>query len=115
MYQYWYAISKVNGQLYNNPISVPPLYSFPQIPKLGGINSQGIPVGWSGRVLPFGWKSPRGLKGFDRREQLVNWTSAGQMGLTAQESSSGWTAPADHKGFTSHKQQHLELASADRS
>jgi hypothetical protein len=101
MHQYWYVNSKGSGQLYNNQISVPPLYSQPQTPKLGGINGLGISEGWSGRIYPAGWKSPGGLKCFDRMEQPVNWTSpAGQMGLTAQEPSSGWTTPADHESFT---------------
>src|SRR3954454_23078200 len=105
MNQYWYVNSKGNGQLYNKQISVLPLYSQPQIPKLRGINGLGISESWSGRVYPAGWKSPGGLKGFDRMEQAVNWTSsAGQMGLTAQEPSSGWTTPADHEGSTSQRQ-----------
>ncbi|WP_419180401.1 hypothetical protein [Bacillus xiapuensis] len=103
MHQYWYVNSKGNGQLYNNQVSVPPLYSQPQIPKPGGINVLGVPEDWSGRVYPASWEKLGGVKGFDRMEQPVNLTSpAGKMGLTAQEPSPSWTTSADYEGFTPH-------------
>ncbi|MGG1401618.1 hypothetical protein ABE288_27935 [Bacillus salipaludis] len=72
MHQYWYVNSKGSGQLYNNQISVPPLYSQHPIPKFGGINVIGVPEDWSGRVYPDSWKEPGGLKGFGRMEPPVN-------------------------------------------
>lgn len=111
MHQYWYVNSKGNRQLYTNQISVPQLYSQPQIPKFGGINGLGIPEGWSGRVYPAGWKISGG---FHRMEQpVIRTSSAGQLGLTAQEPSSSWTTPADNTGSTSQKQLGNSLPPVD--
>lgn len=73
MHQYWYVDSNRNGELYNNQIAIPPLYSQSQIPKLGGINGLGISEDWSCRVYPPGWDPSAGHAGFNYPAQPFPW------------------------------------------
>ncbi|MBE5108562.1 hypothetical protein IGI01_25960 [Bacillus thuringiensis] len=73
MHQYWYVNSKRNGELYNNSIAIPLLYSQPQISKFEKINGLGIPEDWSCRIYPVGWDSSVGHAGFNSPKQPFPW------------------------------------------
>ncbi|WP_002147059.1 hypothetical protein [Bacillus cereus] len=105
MHQYWYVNSKSNRELYNAHIAIPPLYSQPQIPKLGGINGLEIPEDWSCRVYPTVWDSSADHAGFNFQQQPFPWAqSFHHAGMMPQGHLASWAPLAGHADFNSPKQ-----------